>query len=93
LYTNIKRTFKKTHHGDNNVNCLYAIRTLSIFWLIISNRFTVASKYALNNQNDYKDWLKNIFSAFVVASDVAYDSLFIVSGFLLAMFCFRAFKR
>ena len=92
LHSNILRVFKQTSNFERNINCLYAIRTLSILWLIVSDRFNFIYSSAIENTNAYQKWIKNGFSAFISSSDAAYDSIFIVSGFLLAIYCFRTFK-
>jgi hypothetical protein len=85
----VKKVFKTDSTDD--MNCLYALRALSVFWLIIANRFHSMTLFPMTDEENYKEWLKNGFSAIVATSDVAYDTIFMVSGFILATYCMKAF--
>ncbi|KAG5677184.1 hypothetical protein PVAND_006965 [Polypedilum vanderplanki] len=89
LYSNVKRVFRTSASDD--MNCLYALRVLSIFWLIIANRFYTMQKFPLTDEETFNEWLQNGFSAFISAYDVAYDTFFMVSGFILATYCLKAY--
>ncbi|XP_055845377.1 nose resistant to fluoxetine protein 6-like [Episyrphus balteatus] len=93
VLTNGKRLFSiNTKRSPNNIDCLTAIRVISMIWIMnhhmYSNNFIPSI-----NQNEFFSWINTFISMPATMAQVVVDSFFFIGGLLVAWIGFRDLDR
>ncbi|XP_026477160.1 nose resistant to fluoxetine protein 6-like [Ctenocephalides felis] len=86
VYTNANRllTIHPPNKSADEISCVHGIRALSIFWVVLGHRFSVAIMGpTMNTTYVFTKWVQNIGSTYLTGATVSVDTFFVMSGMLL----------
>ncbi|GJQ86256.1 hypothetical protein Trydic_g8955 [Trypoxylus dichotomus] len=82
LYSNVKKILStKT---NDPLQCLNAVRVLSLFWIIVRHYFMLIFYFPHLNSMDLNEWKGEYGNMFILSGSMAVDSFFTASGITVA---------
>ncbi|CAO1428231.1 unnamed protein product [Diamesa tonsa] len=82
IYTNGLKLLE-TQSSNDDIDCLYGIRALSIMWIIHGHRVQTYFYFPIINRVQLHEWLKTIPSTFSTSTTIGVNTFFLLSGFLV----------